>query len=86
MERTGNAFVKYFELYMILLFAVLVFAVPGYLDKFPTVLKTEKGIYFICTFIGVAQFRALLKSKRAKIALPICGFALVLSVVGFVCS
>lgn len=85
MKRTENAFVKYFEIHMLLLFGALILFVPGYLERVPAVLSSEKGMYFLCTFIGVAQFRALLKSRRAKIVLPICVFALVLSVVGFFC-
>ena len=79
-----SSFVKYFELYMLLLFGVLIIAVPGYLEKFPSVLVSERGMYFICTFIGVSQFRALLKSRRARAVIPVCIVALVLSVVGFI--
>ena len=86
MKTVEYLLTKHWEFVVLFVIFMSVLLVPGYAEKLPNVLSSARGIYFICTFVGVTQIRIIKKTKRARTVQPICVMAVILSMVGFWCS
>lgn len=82
MKVLERVITKYTELLIISLIALIVLLVPGYRERFPSVITSPNGICFILALVGLIQCRILRKTKKAKAVMPLCVFSIILAVLG----
>ncbi len=82
MKVVEKLLTKYLEIFIIIVIAALVLLVPGYRERFPEVIVSQKGLCFILALVGLIQSRILRNTKKAKAAMPLCILSFILAIVG----
>lgn len=75
-------FLKYIVVVYLLIVIGSIFLIPGYRERFPVVLSSKRGLYYICILVGLIQLYILQGAKRVKVLTPLC---VVVLIVSFVC-
>lgn len=82
MKVFERVIAKYTELLVIVLIALIILLVPEYKERFPAVITAPNGICFVLALVGLIQCRILRKTKKAKVMVPLCVFAIALAILG----
>lgn len=82
MKIFERVITKHTEIFIIFIITLIVFLVPGYRERFPEVIVSQRGLCFILALVGLIQSRILRNTKKAKAAMPLCILSFILAIVG----